>query len=102
MLYNSCYMTVFLMYINDIMDVYTEGADDAKQFNQINGRIGDVHILQSELNSIDRSIKEWSLKLNIGKCRVGSYGRISSIKKYDYCIANEIERTESLKEYGNH
>ena len=46
-------------------------------------------------------IKEWSLKLNIGKCRIVSYGRSSNIIKYDYFIGNEIiERTESITDLG--
>jgi len=38
-------------------------ADDAKLFSHMNG-IRDVHILQSDPNSMDRWIKELSLKLN--------------------------------------
>ena len=35
-------------------------------------------------------IKEWSLNLNIGKCRIVSHDRKSNIIKYDYFIENEI------------
>jgi len=71
-------------------------ADDAKLFNHISST-RDVHILQTVLNSVDRRIEEWSLKLNISKCRVVTFGRKSSIMKFDYSIGNEIiERTESV------
>ena len=42
-----------------------------------------------------------SLKLNIGKCRIVSYGRKSNIVKYDYYMGNEIlERAESITDLG--
>ena len=61
------------MYISDIMDVCKEGsdlfvyADYAKLFSHINSA-KDVESLQSDLNSMDSWIEDWSLKLNIGKC----------------------------------
>ena len=97
---------LFLIYINDVMDVCKEGseifvyADDAKIFNHVNS-IKDVHVLQTDLNSMDKWIKEWSLKLNISKCRVVSFGRKSNILQYDYSIGNEvIQRTESITDLG--
>jgi len=75
-------------------------ADDAKIFNHVNS-IKDVHVLQTDLNSMDKWIKEWSLKLNISKCRVVSFGRKSNILQYDYSIGNEvIQRTESITDLG--
>ena len=96
---------LFLIYINDIMDVCKESelfvyADDAKLFSHINSA-KDVITLQNDLNVMNNWIKEWSLKLNIDKCRIVSYGRSSNIIKYDYFIGNAIiERTESITDLG--
>ena len=71
-------------------------ADDAKLFSHINSA-KDVKALQNDLNVMNNWIKEWSLNLNIGKCRIVSYGRKFNIVKYDYFIGNEIiERAESI------
>ena len=71
-------------------------ADDAKLFSHINSS-KDVKTLQNDLNVMNNWIKEWSLNLNIGKCRIVSYGRKPNIVKYDYFIGNEIiERAESI------
>ena len=89
------------------MDVCKEGsvlfvyADDAKLFSYIINSAKDVITLQNDFNVMNNWIKEWSLNLNIGKCRIVSYGRRSSITKYDYFIGNEIiERTESITDLG--
>ena len=75
-------------------------ADDAKLFSHINSA-KDVKTLQSYLNVMNNWIKEWSFELNIGKCRIVSYGRKSNIVKYDYFIGNEIiERAESMTDLG--
>ena len=68
------------------MDVCKEGselfvyADDAKLFSHINSA-KDVITLQNDLNVMNNWIKEWSLNLNIGKCRIVSYSRKSNIIK---------------------
>ena len=55
------------------MDVCKDGseifayADDAKLFSHINSEKV-VKTLQSDLNVMNNWIKEWSPKLNIGKC----------------------------------
>ena len=50
---------------------------------------------------MDSWIKEQSLKLNIRKCRIASFGRKSNIVKYDYSIGEEIiERAESTTDLG--
>ena len=71
-------------------------ADDAKLFSRIN-IAKDVKTLQNDLNVMNNWIKQWSLHLNNGKCRIVSYGRKSNIVKYDYFIGNKIiERAESI------
>ena len=89
------------------MDVCKDGsklfvcADDAKLFSHIIYSAKDVKALHNYLNVMDSWIKEWSIKLNIGKCRIVSYGRKSNIIKYDYCIGCEnIERAESITHLG--
>ena len=50
---------------------------------------------------MDRWIKDSSLKLNIKKCQVVSYGRRANIKLNKYFIDNEeIERTELITDLG--
>jgi hypothetical protein len=97
---------LFLIYINDIMDICKNGselfvyADDAKLFSHINSA-NDVKTLQNDLNNMNNWIKDWSLNLNISKCRIVSYGRKSHIIKYDYFVGNEtIERAESITDLG--
>ena len=71
-------------------------ADDAELFFHINSA-KDVKSLQSDLNRMDSWIKEWFIKLNIGKCQIVSYGRKPNIAKYDCSIGNYIiEKAESI------
>jgi len=50
---------------------------------------------------MDRWIQKSLLKLNIGKCRVVSYGRKSNTTKFEYSIGNEIiERKVSIIDLG--
>ena len=88
------------------MDVCNEGsdlyvyADDAKIFSHINN-IKDVIVLQDNLNSMGSWIKDWSLKLNINKCRIVSYGRKSNIVHHSYFIEDKlIERVEYINDLG--
>ena len=46
-------------------------------------------------------IKDWSLKLNINKCRAVSYGRKSNIVHHSYVIeGKQIERVECINDLG--
>ena len=69
------------------MDVCKEGsglfvyADDAKLFSHIKSA-KNVKALQNDLNVKNDWNKEWSLNLNIGKCRIVSYGRKSNIDSF--------------------
>ena len=61
----------------------------------------DVNNLQSDLDLMNRWIKESSLKLNLKKCQVVSFGRRTNIKINKYFIDNvEIERTELITDLG--
>ena len=97
---------LFIIFINDIMETCEEGselfvyADDAKLFNHIKST-KDVINLQTDLEHLDRWIKDWSLTLNIKKCNVVSYGRKANITHNDYFIGSDkIERTNLIKDLG--
>ena len=97
---------LFLIYINDIKDICKEGselyvyADDAKLFKHINC-ITDVNNLQSDLEHMNSWIKDWSLKLNIKKCQIVSYGRKANIIHNNYFIDHEkILSTDLVKDLG--
>ena len=64
--------TLFLLYINDIADSIQSDvrlfADDSMIYRDINSE-SDHHILQSDLNTISKWCKGWSIELNTIKCR---------------------------------
>ena len=64
--------TLFLLYINDIVDSIQSDvrlfADDSMIYRSISSE-SDHHILQSDLNTISKWCIDWSMELNTIKCR---------------------------------
>ena len=73
-------------------------ADDSKIFRYIKDE-KDAISLQNDLCFIVDWINKNILKLNIDKCKIISYGRVTC--KYDYKIKNTIlERIDKIKDLG--
>jgi len=95
---------LFIIYINDMIEVCQNGsevylyADDSKIFRYIKDE-KDAISLQNDLCFIVEWINRNILKLNIDKCKVISYGRVTC--KYDYEIKNtKLERIDKIKDLG--
>ena len=95
---------LFIIYINDMVKASQNGsevylyADDSKIFRYIKDE-KDAISLQNDLCFIVDWINKNILKLNIDKCKIISYGRVTC--KYDYKIKNTIlERIDKIKDLG--
>ena len=66
-------------------------ADDSKLFKHI-GKVEDSLLLQEDLDNIKVWLNQWLVKLNVGKCKLISYGR--QVRWHNqYNITEEDNRT---------
>ena len=95
---------LFLVYINDIVSTCDDEtsmflyADDTKLFRYV-GCPQDSKILQTDLQSLHKWIKEWLLSLNIEKCKIVSYGRQKQDTNYEI-DGTQLERVTNIKDLG--
>ena len=75
--------TLFIVYINDLLDDINSGgllfADDAKIFTRISSK-EDALMLQSDVDLLENWSKLWLLNFHPDKCRVLSLGKFGNIR----------------------
>ena len=94
--------TLFLVYINDLLDgLNSEGklfADDAKIYRRIKD-IADNEQLQEDLNTLQEWNMKWLLKFNRQKCKVMNFG--TKNPKFVYSMGDiQLTSTDQERDLG--
>ena len=83
---------LFLMYINDIAEVFTSQknmfADDSIVYSQMR-TLADHFTLASDLNKLLYWAKAWYMDFNVSKCAVLSVTSKRNILAYDYYMGRQ-------------
>ena len=70
---------LFVVFINDLLDLVENKtklyADDSKIFFSYDNSISTPKLLQDDLDSLVIWANEWSLELNLSKCKVMHFGK---------------------------
>jgi hypothetical protein len=102
--------TLFIIYINDLVDVISNRAilyaDDTKILSPINGN-DDAAALQLDINSIISWTNKWLMKLNIDKCKVMHFGKnnnqhVYTMNDYDTNMPIHLSTTDAERDLGIH
>jgi len=88
---------LFIIYINDLTEVVSSTckrfADDAKIYTTVTSR-QDQEDPQKDLDNVCQWSSDWLLKFNIQKCKVVSYGNVSS--QYNYVMDEDTGGASAL------
>ena len=87
---------LFVVFINDLLDLVENKtklyADDSKIFFSYDTSISTPKLLQDDLDSLVIWANEWSLELNLIKCKVMHFGKKN--KKFVYTMLDaDLNRT---------
>ena len=96
---------LFVVYINDLLDnINSEGflfADDTKIFRKVTSP-EDAHVLQSDINSLEKWSQKWLLNFHPDKCHIltlGKFENITHTQRYRIC-GQEIDHVFEEKDLG--
>ena len=101
---------LFLVYINDMPGVVSPGtfirlfADDCLVYREIkkdaNGHSDDQHILQKDLENLQKWTEKWGMRFNPEKCQVLNLSRTEPMTKFYQLCGHILATVDSAKYLG--